>query len=123
MAHHSDSNESPKIRERFGGLRIGETHLAGPGRPTSVFVQVSVSFHLIGKQENYPGVGGARSAQCLVTMVPVLKEVLAVVMRHQQRRGVPPVLDAVLHCLDVGLPDPPRRREQSLRHRRDRPSA
>ena len=48
--------------------------------------------------------GGANSAQCLVTVVSVLEEVLAVVMRHEQRWRVPPLLDAVLHGLDVGLP-------------------
>ena len=67
--------------------------------------QEPVSLDLAGKHENYPGVGGARSAQSLVAMVSVLEEVLAVVMRYQQRRRVPPPLDAVLHGFDVGLPD------------------
>src|SRR5208283_3066595 len=85
---------SPELFERFGDLRISEGHFTGPGRPTAVLIQEPVSLHLVGKQENYPGVGGARSAQCLVTVVSVLEEVLAVVMRHQQRRRVPSLLDA-----------------------------
>jgi hypothetical protein len=40
---------SPGMLERFGDLRIGETHFAGPDRPTSVLFQVSVSFHLTRK--------------------------------------------------------------------------
>ena len=39
-----------------------------------------VSLHLVGEEEDRPGVGGARSAQRLTTVVPVLEEVFTVVM-------------------------------------------
>src|SRR5664280_3771956 len=72
---------------------------------SAVLLQESVSFRFVSEEQDRPGVGGAAASKRLVTVIPVLQEVLAVAVRHQQRWRVPSMLDAVLHRLDVGLPD------------------
>ena len=54
--------------------------ISGCGRQASMLLQEPVSLHLVGEEEDHPGVVGARSEHRLAPVVPVLKEVVAVLM-------------------------------------------